>query len=170
VIDLDDVATLCPGLRVETGEPLAFRAIIALQRRHNDGVSLVGIVRGDAIRETLRWQKRPAALALFEDFNRVTEEGAEILALALAGQRCGWTVKRRLQSSRREGADWLMTSGTDAIILEVGGTDNDDLNARHGRKITQAQKASWPKRTVRAACVVSFVEPRVLFWSSDGPR
>jgi hypothetical protein len=39
-----------------------------------------------------------------EDFNRTTEEGAEALALALAGRRCGWTVKRRLQARLSEGA------------------------------------------------------------------
>lgn len=170
MIDLDDVASLCPGLRVETGEPLVFRAVMALQRRHKTGVELLGTVRGNDLREALTWKKRPAALAPFEDFNRVTEEGAEIIALALAGQRCGWTVKRRLQSTRAEGADWLMKSGADKVILEVGGTDKADLKARYGQKITQAQTASWPKGTLLAACVVSFVEPRVLFWSSDGPR
>jgi len=126
-------------------------------------------VRGKELREPLKWQSRPATLPEMEDFNRATEEGAEALALALAG-RCGWRVKRRLQSRRSEGADWLMTSGTANLILEVGGTDEGDLDALHGRKVNQAKNASWPRGTLRAACVVRFVEPRVLFWSNHGPR
>lgn len=103
-----------------------------------------------------------------EDFNRVTEEGAEALALALTGRRCGWKVKRRLQSRLSEGADWLIGSGGQNVIVEVGGTDEGDLEMLYKRKVTQAQGASWPKGTARAACVVRFVEPKALFWSSDG--
>lgn len=167
-IDLDAVADLCPGLRAESAEPLAFRAVMALQRRHRPGVKLLGLWRGEDLREAVQWRARPAQLAQMEDFNRVTEEGAEALALALTGRRCGWRVKRRLQSRLSEGADWLMVNGATKVIVEVGGTDEGDLEALYRRKITQAQGASWPKGTARAACVVRFVEPKVLFWSSDG--
>jgi hypothetical protein len=170
VIDLDDVAGLCPGLRAESAEPLAFRAVIALQRRHHPDVELSGTMRGKDLREALKWKERPAQLAQMEDFNRVTEEGAEALALALSGRRCGWRVKRRLQSRLSEGADWLMVSGTGNVIIEVSGTDAGDLEVLYRRKVSQAQGASWPNGTARAACVVRFVEPKVLFWSSNGTR
>lgn len=170
MIDLDDVAALCPGLPAETARPLAYRAVIALQRHHEPGVELAGTVRGSGVREALHWQTRPAALATMEDAKKATEEGAEALALALAGRHCGWKVKRRLQAERSEGADWLMASGTTKVILEVGGTDQGDLEARQRLKVSQAQHASWPRGTVRAACVVRFAGPQVLFWSSDGPR
>ena len=49
MIDLDDIASLCPGLPVATGEPLVSRAVIALQRRHKAGVELLGTVRGNAL-------------------------------------------------------------------------------------------------------------------------
>jgi hypothetical protein len=120
--------------------------------------------------EVLAWKERPAELADTEDFNRVTEEGAEALALALAGRRCGWSVRRRLQSRLSEGADWLMATGNGNVIVEVGGTDDGDLEALSRRKVSQAQRASWPKRTARAACVVRFVEPKALFWRSDDTR
>jgi hypothetical protein len=170
VIDLDDVANLCPGLHAESAKPLAYRAVMALQRRHRPGVELSGTMQGNGLPEALKWEERPAALAHLEDFNRVTEEGAEALSLALTGRRCGWSVKRRLQSRLSEGADWLMASGARRVIVEVGGTDDGDLEALHRRKVSQAQEASWPKQTVRAACVVRFVEPKFLFWSSDEPR
>jgi hypothetical protein len=170
VIDLDDVARLCPGLRAESAEPLAFRAVIALQRHHQSGVKLSGTMRGKDLREALKWKERPAQLTEMEDFNRVTEEGAEALALALAGRHCGWRVKRRLQSRLSEGADWLMVSGASEVIVEVGGTDEGGLEVLHRRKVSQAQGASWPRGVARAACMVRFVEPKVLFWSSDGTR
>jgi hypothetical protein len=170
VIDLDDVAGLCPGLRSESAEPLVFRAVIALQRRHQPGVQLSGSLRGEELREELSWRERPAHLAEMEDFNRVTEEGAEAIVFALTGQRCGWKVKRRLQSRLSEGADWLMASGTGEVIVEVGGTDEGDLDALYVRKVSQARGASWPKRTQRAAGVVRFVEPKVLSARRGGER
>lgn len=107
------------------------------------------------------------AKSLFEE--RADELRSRWLALAIAGRGCGWTVKRRLQSRLSEGADWLLKSGDDEVILEVGGTDEGDLEALHKRKVHQARAAAWPEGTVRAACVVRFLEPKVLFWSSDGP-
>lgn len=169
MIDLDDAAGLCPGLLAASAEPLAFRAVIALQRRHRPGVELSASMRGKEAREALKWKDRPAELAKTEDFNRVTEEGAEALALALAGRRCGWRVRRRLQSRSSEGADWLMASDAGEVIVEVGGTDAGDLETLYRRKVSQAERAPWPKGTVRAAFVVRFVEPKVLFWRSDEP-
>lgn len=170
MIDLDDLSGLCPGLPAASAEPLAFRAVIALQRRHQPGVQLSGSMRGNELREAVLWKERSAELAEMEDFNRVTEEGAEALALALTGRRCGWIVRRRLQSRLSEGADWLMASGAHNVIVEVGGTDDGDLEALYRRKVSQAEEASWPKRTMRAACVVRFMDPKVLFWRSDEPR
>lgn len=134
MIDLDDVAGLCPGLHAASAEPLAFRAVIALQRRHRPGVTLQVTLGGKELREALSWSERPTELAQMEDFNRVTEEGAEALALALAGRQCGWSVRRRLQSRSSEGADWLMASGTAKVIVEVGGTDDGDLDVLQKRK------------------------------------
>jgi hypothetical protein len=42
------------------------------------------------------------------DYDRVTEDGAEAIALALAHRHRGWRVVRRLQ--REEHADWLLES------------------------------------------------------------
>ncbi|WP_434041898.1 MULTISPECIES: hypothetical protein [Sorangium] len=151
MIDLEDVANLCPGLPAESAGPLAFRAVIALQRRHRPGVSLTGTVRGQSLHEALKWKDRPPHLARMEDFNRSTEEGAEALGLALAGRRCGWRVKRRLQSRLSEGVDWLMVEGTRQVVVEMGGTDEGDLEALYKRKVSQAQAAPWPKGTARAA-------------------
>ena len=50
-----------------------------------------------------------------------------------------------------------------------GGTDDGNLETLYRRKVSQARAASWPKQTLRAACVVRFVEPKALFWRSDEP-
>lgn len=170
MIDLDDAEALCPGLPAESARPLAFRAMVALQRRHAPGVALAANVRDKAAQEEVQWAPRPAEIAATEDFNKVTEEGAEALALALAWRRCGWRVRRRLQASLAEGADWLMASGKQRVLLEVSGTDAGDLGDRYRVKVLQARAAPGSKADVRAACVVRFVEPQAKLWSSDGHR
>ncbi len=105
MIDLDDLEDLCPGLPAQSAGPLAFRAAVALQRHHEPGVELIATVRDQPLREEVRWTKRPARSAATEDFDSVTEEGAEALALALAFRQCGWRVKRRLQARLAEPHD-----------------------------------------------------------------
>lgn len=75
--------------------------------------------------------------------------GAEAVALALAGSRLGWRVKRRLQSTNNEGADWLMHDGTGGTwIVEVSGLDDGPLIPRLRQKQAQARESIyadvWP--------------------------
>jgi hypothetical protein len=81
-------------------------------------------------------------------------------------------VERRLQSRRAEGADWLLLdrSTGSKVVLKVGGTDEQDLNALLARKIEQAKRSPFSSRGTPAACVVRFLEPRAILWSDDGPR
>src|SRR5215207_6327381 len=107
MIDLEELAALL-GVPNDTATPLAHRAAVALERRHQPGVRLTGSVRGSVIDEELRWRPRVPDGGVYEDINRVTEEGAEALGLALACSTCAWRVERRLQARLAEGADWLM--------------------------------------------------------------
>ena len=102
----------------------------------------------------------------------MTEEGAEAIALALASSRCAWGVERRLQSRLAEGADWLLVNASDGsrIVLEVGGTDEQDPARLLARKIEQARRSPFSSRGTPAACVVRFLEPSAILWSDDGPR
>ncbi|MEO8903416.1 MAG: hypothetical protein ABI488_14485 [Polyangiaceae bacterium] len=171
MIDLETLGTLV-GLPERAAAPLSYRAAIALGRRHCSGVRLTGSVLEEAIDEDLQWPETEVHAGAYEDINRVTEEGAEAIALALAGSFCSWRVKRRLQSRLAEGADWLLFDPrTDStIVLEVGGTDEQDLAALLERKISQARRSPFSTRGTPAACVVRFVEPRAILWSDDGTR
>src|SRR5690606_3816076 len=105
-LDLETLRQLHPKLSVETASGYAHCAAIALQRHHTPGVSAA--VNADAERSdaTILWTVRPAEDAEQKDAKRVTEDGAEAVALALVKHAWGWTVSRRLQQG--ESADWLM--------------------------------------------------------------
>jgi hypothetical protein len=118
---------------------------------------------------TLVWEKRPAADALQLDYHRVTEDGAEAVALALVHSSRSWVVLRRLQ--REEHADWLLreTTSRRLVALEVSGTDEGDEDARLSAKLAQVAQSTAARK--RAACVVGFLAPRIAFaLAAEAPR
>ena len=162
MIDLEALASMV-GVPEDNATPLVHRAAVALERRHSPGVHITGTVADAVFDEELHWRPRAPAAATYEDINRVTEEGAEAIALALASSKCAWRVQRRLQARLSEGADWLMTdtlSGA-TIVLEIGGTDEHDIEALLDRKIAQARRSPFSERGIPAACVIRFREPTV---------
>jgi hypothetical protein len=130
MIDLEALSNVL-GLPENSVAPLAHRAAVALERRHRPGVHLTGTLRDAAIDEEIRWHLRTPDTAAYEDINRVTEEGAEAISLALACSKGSWRIERRLQARLAEGADWLMSDPAtgSTIVLEIGGTDEQDLGA-----------------------------------------
>lgn len=170
MIDLEVLADVL-GLPGDTVSPLAHRAAVALERRHRPGAHLSGTVQGTTIDEEVRWRNRSPGAAIYEDLNRVTEEGAEGIALALARLHRGWRVERRLQSRLAEGADWLMVdaSGELEVVMEVGGTDEQDLASLFARKLDQARRSPFAEVSTPAACVVRFLEPSAKLGHDDGP-
>ena len=59
---------------------------------------------------TIEWLPQESKALNIIDTNRLTEDGAEALALMYANTNGGWVVKRRLQ--RGERADWLLYRDT----------------------------------------------------------
>jgi hypothetical protein len=171
MIDLDSLGALI-GVPADTATPLAHRAAVALERRHHPGVHLTGTVRDAVVDEELGWRLREPHTATYEDMNRVTEEGAEAIGLALACSKCEWRIARRLQARLAEGADWLMTDVSTGrmMVLEIGGTDEQDIEALLARKIAQARRSPFAERGTPAACVVRFLDPSVRMKVDDGPR
>jgi hypothetical protein len=110
-----------------------------------------------------------AALALdLSDDKRVTEDGAEAVALAFVHACSGWTVARRIQQGGS--GDWLLTSPSRkkmTLALEVSGTVTDDARRRLTVKLAQVAGVT-EKRCVRAAVVVGFVGPEVLAATVEG--
>lgn len=171
MIDLRALASAL-GLPEESAMPLAHRAAVALERRHRPGVHLTGTVQGSAIDEEVQWRARTPHAAIYEDLNRVTEEGAEAIALSLACSHCAWRIERRLQSRLAEGADWLMVDAITGseVLLEVGGTDKQGLTDLFTRKIDQARRSPFAAVSTPAACVVGFAKPSAKLGSDDGPH
>lgn len=168
-IDLEDLAS-STGLSRRSAEVLAFRAAIALGRRYRPGVVMVASVEDQDLHVELRWEMPGDAEEPHQDFKRVTEEGAEGLALALVCASGGWRVTRRLQSLDAERADWLLSNGDASLLLEVGGTDQEPLATLLRKKLDQARSSPLARRAAPAACVVRFLGPTAKYRRDHDPR
>ena len=93
------------------------------------------------------------------DYNRITEDGAEAVALALAHRHRAWCVIRRMQ--REEHADWLLEDTRDGVrqtvALEISGVDRGSILGRISEKLAQVAKSADVDQ--RLASVVGFEEP-----------
>jgi hypothetical protein len=106
----------------------------------------------------IEWLWQDLAALDVNDSNRVTEDGAEAVALAYANSISGWVAKRRLQ--RGESADWLMRNETGFLALEVSGTVEGDPFARLQQKKQQVARCSLEAE--RLAVVVAFNRPLIM--------
>lgn len=164
--DLDQLGAMHPALeRVGEVELYRRRGVLALARaRHRPGVA-ARVVNGkkDGL-ATIRWtapKHHLPALEVLAD-NRVTEDGAEAVALAFVHARSEWTVSRRMQ--RGASADWLLTGPARArlvLALEVSGVAEGDADARLKVKLAQVAGVT-EKGCVCAALVVGFEETSIL--------
>lgn len=107
----------------------------------------------------IEWLSQDLALLNVLDGNRVTEDGAEAVALTYANSKTGWVVKRRLQ--RRESADWLMHNEVGWLALEVSGTIAGDPVARLKEKKEQVARCTLAVDD-RLAIVVAFDRPLIM--------
>ena len=92
IIDLDQLKTRHPVLPVEVAATLGFLAALALQRRHQPGVSLSAEVHGAATTHAITWRLCP-------------EEGARAGRLGTARPRTE-PKRSRLGSRMRAASGW----------------------------------------------------------------
>mgnify|MGYP001548398642 CR=1 FL=1 len=172
MIDFDAVDPSVLGLPLSVWRTLNSRVVLALQRHHRPDVKLVGLVESEEVTIELRWTPVELEREKLEDIKRVTEDGAEAIALVLACNGTDWKVSRRLQSDLGEGADWLLVNVKtgDFLALEVSGTDDGDLVALFNKKMEQAVSSMISPRSASTACVVRFQEPRVMKHTDHEPR
>jgi hypothetical protein len=165
-LDLENLRAGHPRLLPEHAADLALHAGVALQAQgHVPGVRAVTRVNEEPIDPSLHWQKRAADAHETLDPKRVTELGAEAVALALVHAVRKWVVRRRLPEG--ESADWLLQDETGAFIaLEVSGTGTGDAKAVLRKKLAQVSKND--DGGTLSACVVRFEEPAV--WLQDVAR
>ena len=116
---------------------------LALQRSGHNSPVQAG-VDDDGIKSMaeIEWLAQDLTVLAVLDTNRVTEDGAEAIALAYANSKAGWVVKRRLQ--RGESADWLLRNQGGWLALEVSGTIAGDPFARLEEKKQQVARCSLP--------------------------
>ncbi len=132
---------------------------LALQRAGHSSPVCADVERdGQTGNADIEWLSEDQTTLRILDDNRVTEDGAEAVALSYTHGSGGWLVKRRLQ--RGEHADWLMQSSGGWLALEVSGTTTGDAQERLIEKKRQVGRCSLP--TMRLAVVVAFGRPLIL--------
>jgi hypothetical protein len=142
------------------------QAAMALERNgHAPGVPISLDLERVLSIGSLSWPHVDMSVIDKHDHNRITEDGAEAVALTLAHRHLAWRVVRRMQ--RRESADWLLedTRGNE-IALEVSGVDRGQIGARLSEKLRQV--ARNPDIDQRWASVVGFEKPAVALRSIGG--
>lgn len=166
-LDLETLRQQHPKLPDETASGYSQCAALALQRRHLPGVVAAVTADGEPTQATIHWTPRSDTDAEQKDAKRVTEDGAEALALALVKQLWGWTISRRLQQG--EAADWLMVDETShKVALEISGMDDGEVRGRMSGKLEQVQHCLVAPE--RAACVVCFRGPEVSLQHARGKQ
>lgn len=149
-----------PRLLASTAVDLAHKAAVGLARHgHQPGATLTTLIEREMGRASLHWVSAPPRDAEQLDRNRVTEDGAEAIALALVHEAQGWVVRRRLQ--RGDFADWLLEDSEDRLVaLEVSGIGDGVDPGRLRDKLEQVGRSTVASH--KAACVVELAPPRAI--------
>jgi hypothetical protein len=139
---------------------MAGRAALALERNgHTSGVAVSFDLERSPSSGFLSWSVVDLNKIDQHDHNRITEDGAEAVALVLAHLHRAWRVIRRMQ--REEHADWLLEDSREGnrqmIALEVSGVDKGSIGARLSEKLEQVSKSTDVDQ--RWASVVGFEYP-----------
>jgi hypothetical protein len=155
---LHELLSMHPGLR---GHPTDYARLggLALQRSgHEPPVRTEIDHDGSPSVANVEWSTQDLALLKVMDANRITEDGAEALALTYANTSGGWVIERRMR--RGEHADWLLRKPGRSLAVEISGTVDGDEHVRLRQKKTQVARCSLPVE--RLAIVVAFDRPLIL--------
>jgi hypothetical protein len=150
-----------PRLPADLAASIVVRAALGLQRNgHASGVKLDIDVARVQIDGFLDLPTADIEKLDQHDHNRVTEDGAEAVALALVYAARGWRVVRRMQ--REEHADWWLEGegqgSRQTIALEVSGVDRGPIGVRLAEKLAQVTLSLDADQ--RWASVVGFEKPK----------
>ena len=163
-IDLKQLREMHPLLPVDVALSILGRAAFALERNvHTPGVQLAVDLERISSSCLLSWPGADLTTIDQHDFNRITEDGAEAVALAVAHRHRAWRVIRRMQHG--DHADWLLEDARGdrrqevalEVALEVSGVDRGSIAQRLSEKLVQVAKSVDGDE--RWACVVGFEKP-----------
>jgi len=159
-IDLGELREMHSRLPADLALVMVERSALALERNaHTPGVRLSLDLDRVLSSGTLSWPAADLSKIDQHDHNRITEDGAEAVALALAHRHRAWRVIRRMQ--REEHADWLLEDAREGrrqvVALEISGVDRGSIVARLSEKVAQVAQSRDVDQ--RWAGVVGFEEP-----------
>ena len=165
-IDLEQLREMHAKLGAAQALIMVERAALALERNaHEPGVQISLDLERVPSNGFLSWPSGGISKIDQHDYNRITEDGAEAVAVVLAHEYRAWRVVRRMQ--RREFADWLLEDARgNEIALEVSGVDRGNIAARLSDKLKQVAKNADIDQ--RWASVVGFEEPSAALRSIWG--
>jgi hypothetical protein len=159
-IDLKKLREMHPELPGDVAVAILVRAALALQRNgHATGAGVSLQVERAVSEGSLSWTHADMTTIKLHDHNRITEDGAEAVTLAVMHRHLEWRVVRRMQ--REEYADWLLERTADGdretAALEVSGVDRGSIASRLTQKLEQVAKSMDVDQ--RWAGVVGFAQP-----------
>ena len=159
---LQDLCFMHPKLRGHPTDLSKFGALALQRAGHASPVEARIDHDGPGDTAEIEWLPQDLAVLDVLDRNRVTEHGAEAIALAYINTMGGWVVKRCMK--RGESADWLLLNETRVLALEVSGTAEGNPLPRLTEKRQQVGRCTlsddYPSDFL--AVVVSFSEPSIL--------
>jgi hypothetical protein len=166
-IELHRLREMHPRLPSDLALLMIERAALALERNgHLSGVNLAWEFEQADFDGTMSWPEAGARSRDQHDEHRITEDGAETIALILAHWHQESRVVRRLQ--RGEHADWLLESfaeGRRALLaLEISGVDRGSIAARVASKLIQVSRCDGVDQ--RWVGVVGFEAPTATLRST----
>jgi hypothetical protein len=167
LIDLARLREMHPRLPGDLAVVMVTRAALGLERNgHSSRVGVSLDVEHLETAGTLAWPTVDFSRIDQHDHDRITEEGAEAVALVFAHQGRGWRVVRRMQ--REEHADWLLEElGEDrrrVVALEISGVNRGSIASRLAEKLVQVARSVDVDQ--RWAGVVGFQKPTAVLRSA----
>jgi hypothetical protein len=161
-LDIRLLQQMHPALPDATSAAYCHRAALAFGRCGHEpprlGVDLT--FEGELRKADIDWDQAPHSDTETLDRNRITEDGAEAVALIWVAVDRRWIAVRKLQ--RGEFADWLLRDGDDLVALEISGIDGLPESGRLNKKRRQAARCATPGTCARYACVVAFGPPTAV--------
>jgi hypothetical protein len=156
---LHHLCSMHPKLRTDPADLSRFGALAMQRAGHKCPARAAVIHDGLETAAAIEWLADDTGILGVLDSHRVTEDGAEAVALTYVNASAGWVVERRML--RFESADWLMQSGVGSMALEVSGTASGDPLARLKEKKEQVARCTLPVDR-RLAVVVAFEGPSIF--------
>ena len=158
-LDLAQLNAAHPKLKGHPGSLLVFGSLALQRSGHASPKSLLVDHSGRTRHGHIEWPTQDTALLLVLDRKRVTEDGAEAVALSYVHIVAGWAVKRRLQQG--EGADWLLEQNKQWLALEISGLEAGSGQTRLREKLRQMrEQCVLPVQ--RLAVVAHFEGPLIV--------